>query len=126
MISDAPGTTSEIWYAFLQGALLPNLATIGVANRVLVYDNLRAHQNVDARALIRGSGYEAVNRPKYSCDLGSVEFANNVFKTELRQHWYELTEDNLVDYVEAAIQTLTAEQCQGFFRHTGHFEQLDA
>ena len=126
MISDAPGTTSEMWYSFLQGVLLPNLDAVGIPNRVLLYDNLSAHRNAAARALIVGSGHVAVNRPKYSCDLGSVEFANNVFKTELRQNWYELTDDNLVDYVDAAIQTLTAEQCRGFFRHTGHFVQLDA
>lgn len=122
MISDSPGTTSEIWYAFLQGVLLPNLAAIGIPDRMLVYDNLSAHGNAAARALIVGSGHESVKRPKYSCDLGSIEFANNVFKTELRGHWYDLTEDNLVDHVEAAIQTVTAEQCVGFFRHTGHFE----
>jgi transposase len=122
LISDAPGTTSEMWYAFLQGSLLPNLPVPG---RVLLYDNLSAHGNAGAGALIEGSGHQSVKRPKYSCDLGSIEFANNVFKTELRSHWYDLTEDNLVDHVEDAIQTLTAEQCEGFFRHTGHFEGFE-
>jgi hypothetical protein len=42
------------------------------------------------------------------------------FKNLLKVDWHELTEDNLVDHVEAAICQLTGQQCRGFFHHTGH------
>ena len=86
-----------------------------------MYDNLSAHQNAAARALIRGNGHVSVKRPAYSRDLGSSEFANNFIKTELRNNWYKLTDDNLVDYIEDAICGLKAAQCEGFLRHTRHF-----
>ena len=43
----------------------------------------------------------------------------SVIKTT-SSHWYDVDEDNLPDYVEAAICSLTGDQCEGFFRHTGH------
>ena len=128
MISDAPGTTSEMWYAFLQGALLPNLHAGGIPNRVLVHDNLIAHRNAAARALILGSGYVAVNLPKYSCDLGSVEFAPT---TSLRQSSLgtlcSTTSGTLFINISALVCLHTSYQPSRFHqdRHTCFMIRLD-
>jgi hypothetical protein len=38
----------------------------------------------------------------------------------LKNHWHDLTEENLMEHVESAIRELTGRQCRGFFHHTGH------
>lgn len=117
LITDSPGTTSVIWYHFLFDMLLPAIAG---HPRVILMDNLQAHNNLAAIALIQNDGHVIVRRPAYSCDIGSIEFANNVFKITLKGYWHDLTEENLPSRIEACICMITSEQCKGFFQHTGH------
>ena len=119
-LSDSPGTTTLIFFNFINHVLLPSIEGTHPDGRVIVWDNLRAHFNQAVLQLIRNEGHVIVPRPKFSCDLGSIEFGFSVIKTNLRSHWYDVDEDNLPDYVEAAICSLTGDQCEGFFRHTGH------
>ena len=116
-ITDSPGTTSEIWYQFLFDLLLP---AIHGQQRVILMDNLAAHNDPAARALVANDGHTIVKRPAYSGDLGSIELANNVFKMQLKRDWHVLTESNLPAYIEASLCMIKAHQCVGFFRHTGH------
>lgn len=116
-ISDLPGTSNETFFHFA-AALLDALED---RPRVILLDNLSSHKWAPTKQIIRVAGHEIVYRPTYSSDLGSIEFANNVFKMWLKRHMDEITEENLPIYAEAAICQLTAEQCRGFFVHTGHF-----
>lgn len=117
-INDLPGTSNETFFHFA-AALLGALED---RPRTILLDNLSSHKWAPTKQILREAGHRIVYRPPYSSDLGSIEFANNVFKMWLRKHMHEITEMNLPVYTEAAICQLTGEQCHGFFRHTGHFE----
>jgi len=117
-INDLPGTSNETFFQFAAALLDP----LEDRPRVILLDNLSAHKWAPTQQIIRLAGHQIVYRPTYSSDLGSIEFANNVFKMWLKRRMDEITEENLPVYVDAAICQLTGEQCHGFFRHTGHLE----
>ena len=123
-VMDVKGTTSVIWYHFVSDILLPAIrAPHGEPHvpRLILMDNLAAHHDRETLELIAATGHAHTFRPpRASIELGSIEYAMNVLKCDLRQHWPHIDQDNLLYFVEDAICRLTALQCVGFFRHTGH------
>ena len=123
-VMDVKGTSSVIWYHFVNDILLPEIrAPHGEEHvpRLILMDNLAAHHNRVTLELIAAAGHAHTFRPpRASIELGSIEYAMNVLKCDLRQHWPHIDQDNLLYFVEDAICRLTASQCVQFFRHTGH------
>jgi transposase len=117
-IADVKGTSGEMFLAFLTGGLMP---CIEGTSRRLVMDNASSHKTDDVKRCIRAYGHGVTYRPPLSSDvLGSIEYAMNVIKAHLRRNSGRIVEDNLPDFIEAAVCSLTPEQCRGFFEHTGH------
>ena len=124
LILDVPGTTNVLFFHFVCELLLPDITPPDgepVVRRVILLDNLAAHHYAPMLNAIRTAGHAHTHRPAYaSVELGSIELAMGVLKGDLQQRWHHVTADNLVDEVEDAICRIRADQCAGFFRHTGH------
>ena len=65
------GTTSEVFYAFVEHELVPNLRS----GDIVVMDNRSAHKNPRARALIRTAGAVILYLPAYSPEFNPIEKA---------------------------------------------------
>ena len=70
--------------------------------------------------LIAAEGHQIAKRPTVSPDMGAIELCFNVIRTFLCSHWLEIELDNLVEYIEHGICSITGRQCRGFFYHTGY------
>ena len=117
-LSDLPGTTTETFFQFMR-ALMPCLVD---RRRVIVMDNLKSHKSPETKWLVEGNGHVIVFRPSYSSDvLGSIEYAFNIMKAFLRHYAHDITQANLPEYTEAAICSISGDNCRGLFAHTGHF-----
>ena len=62
-------TTSEVFNAFVQYELCPNLHV----GDIVVMDNLSAHKNWKARALIEAAGADILYLPPYSPEFNPIE-----------------------------------------------------
>jgi transposase len=83
-------------------------------------DNLPVHRNQRICDLIANGGHLRLLRPAYSPDYAPVENAFSKIKAFLRAHRYDLTKDNLADYIIKAIQTITVQDCENWFRNCGY------
>jgi transposase len=84
-------------------------------------DNLCVHRTERVNDAIVENGHLRLLRPAYSPDYAPVENAFSKIKAFLRAHRYELTKENLVNYIVMAIQTITVEDCIGWFRNCGYY-----
>lgn len=108
-------TDGEIFLRFVTDALVPVLA----AGDVVVMDNLQAHKINGVREAIESAGARLLYLPPYSPDLSPIEPMWSKVKQSLRS-LAARTVDTLQDAVTAALQTITACDCEGFFRHCGY------
>jgi transposase len=82
-------------------------------------DNLHAHKTAAVRALLDGSGFTYRCLPPYSPDLNPIELAWSKVKTLLRKAAAR-TVDALHAALGPALDAITAQDAQGFFRHAGY------
>jgi hypothetical protein len=85
---------------------------------VLVLDNLRARKTAAVRRLLDHSGFLYRYLPAYSPDLSPIEPAWAKLKAELRRVAARAAEA-LHQALGPALDTITAEDASGFFRHAG-------
>lgn len=104
--------------AYLEQVPLPELRRTR-PDAVLVMDNLRAHKTAQVRALLDRSGFAYRYLPAYSPDLNPIEPAWAKVKTELRRVAAR-TAPALHAAVGPALNTVTAQDAAGFFRHCGY------
>ncbi len=72
MMTVRGSTTKEVFRAYSEPVLAPELRE----DDVLVFDNLAAHKDAEARAIIEGKGATVTFLPPpYSPDLNPIEFA---------------------------------------------------
>ena len=71
------------------------------------------------REMIEAAGASVLYLPPYSPDFNPIENMWSKVKQFLRSAAAR-TFDNLVEAVAAALQTVSANDCHGFFRHCGY------
>jgi transposase len=107
-------TTTEVFLAFLDQVLLPELRP----GDVLVMDNLGAHQPDVVRRRLADAGVGLLFLPPYSPDLNPIEMAWSKLKTYVRSVAPESLPE-LHDAIGAGWATITASDACGWFRHCG-------
>jgi transposase len=117
-MSIAAATDGAVFHAYLERVLLPELRRVK-PDAVLVMDNLNAHKTPAVRALLDGSGFAYRYLPSYSPDLNPIELAWAKVKTLLRKAAAR-TVDALHAAFGPALDSITVQDAQGFFRHAGY------
>ena len=111
----AGATSAEVFREYVRQILLPTLR----AGDIVVLDNLSAHKDQEALALIATVGAEAWFLPPYSPDLNPIEPMWSKVKTFLRSVKAR-TFDALLDAIAAALRTITPQDAQGWFSLCGY------
>jgi transposase len=111
-------TSGAVFLAYLEQVLLPALRR-SKPDAVLVLDNLRAHKTAAVRKLLDHSGFLYRYLPAYSPDLSPIEPAWAKLKAELRR-LAARTAEALHRALGPALDTITAQDASGFFRHAGY------
>lgn len=76
----AGGTSGDVFVAFVQEGLVPNLRQ----GQVVVMDNLAAHKRAEVKALIEEAKCRLVFLPSYSPDFNPIESLFSWLKQRLR------------------------------------------
>ena len=113
----AAATTTQVFPAFVQQVLLPALrARPGC---LVVMDNLAPHKAASVQAAFKAAGVAYRYLPPYSPDLNPIEPAWSKLKGALRK-----AEARSLGQLDAelphALNTITASNAQGWFRHAGY------
>ena len=111
-------TDGAVFQAFLDRVLLPKLRRTK-PDAVLVLDNLGAHKTPAVRELLDRSGFAYRFLPSYSPDMNPIEPAWAKVKSELRRVGAR-TAEALHLALGPALDSLTARDASGFFRHAGY------
>jgi transposase len=111
-------TSGAVFLAYLDQVLLPELRRTK-PDAVLVLDNLQAHKTAAVRRLLDRSGLPYRYLPAYSPDLNPIEPAWAKLKSELRRVAAR-TAEALHQALGPALDTITAQDAAGFFRHAGY------
>lgn len=93
-------------------------------NRVLMWDNLRAHLTpaVDAAvAAANGGTLTSLPRPPYTPHWGPIEYIFGIIEAHLRRYQYQATRQNFEQLLRLAIRTaVTPQTCYNTFKHCGY------
>ena len=111
-------TDGDTFAAYLEQVLLPVLRQ-RKPDAVLVMDNLRPHKTPEVQAVLDGSGFPYRYLPSYSPDLSPIEPAWAKVKAYLRRVAVR-TVEALQQALAPALDSITAQDAAGFFRHCGY------
>ena len=111
-------TDSAVFAAYLDEVLLPKLRQ-DKPDAVLVMDNLRAHKTPEVQAVLDRSGFAYRTMPSYSPDLSPIEPGWAKVKSYLRRIAAR-TVETLEQALGPALDSITAQDAAGFFRHCGY------
>ena len=111
-------TDGDSFAAYLEPVLLPVLRQ-HKPDAVLVMDNLRPHKTPEVQAVLDGSGFPYRYLPAYSPDLSPIEPGWAKVKVYLRRI-AACTVETLQQALGPALDTITAQDAAGFFRHCGY------
>ena len=98
--------------------LLPKLRQT-CPDAVLVMDNLAAHKTSAVHKLLDASGFAYRYLPAYSPDLNPIEPSWAKLKGKLRQVAAR-TATALHKALGPALDAITSQKVQGYFRHSGY------
>ena len=115
-IDDA--TDGDTFAAYLEQVLLPVLRE-HKPDAVLVMDNLRPHKTPEVQAVLDRSGFPYRYLPSYSPDLSPIEPGWATVKAYLRRVAAR-TVETLQQALAPALDSITAQDAAGFFRHCGY------
>jgi transposase len=108
-------TDSEIFLAYVEHVLVPELTE----GDVVVLDNLQPHKAKGVREMIEAAGAKLLYLPPYSPDFNPIENMWSKVKQYLRSAAAR-TFDALQEAVTSALNTITPDDCVGYFRHCGY------
>jgi transposase len=114
----ADATDGPVFQAFLQHVLIPALRQ-HQPGATIVMDHLAAHRIPQARALLESAGFTLLPVPRYSPDLSPIELCWSKFKTPLRTA-KPRSIAAIDEQIGPALDTITAEDAKGWFRHCGY------
>jgi transposase len=117
-MSVADATDGATFTAYLEQVLLPVLRE-RKPDAVLVMDNLRPHKTPEVQAVLDGSGFPYRYLPSYSPDLSPIEPGWAKVKSYLRRVAAR-TVETLQQALAPALDSITAQDAAGFFRHCGY------
>lgn len=103
---------AEVFLVYLQQVLLPCLQP----GDTLILDNLATHKVQGVASLLRAKDVELRYLPPYSPDLNPIELAFAKLKVHLRRAAAR-TLKHLITAVADSLDTFSATDCRGFFRH---------
>jgi transposase len=103
---------AEVFTTYLEHILCPRLHE----GDTLILDNLSTHKIPSVNRLLSAHGVGLRYLPPYSPDLNPIELAFAKLKAHLRQAAARTLED-LLAAVATALNSFSAQHCQGFFRH---------
>ena len=113
----AAATTTQVFLAFVERALLPALrARPGC---LVVMGNLAPHKAARVRAAFEAAGVAYLYLPPCSPDLNPIEPAWSKLKGELRARQARSL-DQLDAELPHALDQITPSNAQGWFRHAGY------
>jgi len=108
-------TDSEIFLAYVEHVLVPELTP----GDVVILDNLSPHKAAGVREKIESAGATLLYLPPYSPDFNPIENMWSKVKRYLRSAAAR-TYEALQEAVTSALETITPNDCRGFFRHCGY------
>ena len=111
-------TSGAVFHAWLDRVLLPELRRTK-PDAVLVLDNLAAHKAPEVRDLLDRSGFAYRYLPSYSPDMNPIEPVWAKVESELRRVGAR-TAEALHRALGPALDSITARDASGFFRHAGY------
>jgi transposase len=111
-------TDSASFAAYLEQVLLPVLRK-RKPDAVLVMDNLRAHKTAEVQTVLEKSSFAYRYLPSYSPDLNPIEPGWAKVKSNLRRVAAR-TVEALEQALGPALNSITAQDAIGFFRHCGY------
>jgi Transposase and inactivated derivatives len=101
--------------AYVQHELGPDLEP----GDIVVLDNLSAHKDAEARAMIEARGAKLLFLPPYSPDLNPIELCWAAVKRALRAAKAR-TFDALVEELRQALLAITPDLADSWFAHCGY------
>jgi transposase len=104
---------AEVFTVYLQRVLCPQL----LAGDTVILDNLSTHKIQNVSQLLSAKGVSVRYLPPYSPDLNPIELAFAKLKAHLRQAAAR-TLDERHSALATALNSFSAQHCEGFFRHT--------
>lgn len=108
-------TSSEVFRAFVQKELVPNLRN----GDCVVMDNLSAHKDAKAIESIRLAGASVLFLPPYSPELNPIEKLWAKLKDRVRRRLTDTRE--LFDRaVASAMDTISHQNLSAWFQHAGY------
>jgi transposase len=105
----------ELFLAWVKQGLVPGLQR----NDVVILDNLSTHKVAGVQAAIEATGARLEYLPPYSPDFNPIENLWSKVKQGLKSH-DPRTARQLSKAAGAAFDTVTPEDCHGFFLHAGY------
>jgi transposase len=108
-------TSGEVFGEYVRQVLLPTLRP----DDIVVLDNLSAHKDKRAIAMIESAGAEVWFLPPYSPDFNPIEKMWSKVKQFLRTAKAR-TFDALLTAIANALKTITAHDAQGWFESCGY------
>jgi len=108
-------TDSEVFREYVRQVLGPTLRP----GDIVICDNLGAHRDAEAQKLIEARGAQLRFLPPYSPDLNPIEAMWSKVKASLRAAKAR-TSESLLLAIQEALNSVSASDAQGFFRHCGY------
>jgi transposase len=109
------GTGNDVFVAFVQHELVPNLRP----DDIVVMDNLSAHRNAAALALIRAAGCDVMFIPPYSPEYNPIEKTWSKIKTHLRRV-QTLSRHSFDRAVAVAMNRVSHADLRAWIRNAGY------
>jgi transposase len=106
---------TEAFLLYLDGLLCPALRP----GQTVLMDNLQVHKAQAVRQRIEACGCQLVFLPRYSPDFNPIEGAFSKLKAFLRRVQAR-TREALEAAIGVGLQTITAQDAQGWFNHCGY------
>jgi len=108
-------TDAEVFREYVRSILVPALRR----GDIVVLDNLGAHKDAEAQALIEAAHAELRFLPPYSPDLNPIEKMWSKVKEFLRAAKAR-TQEDLYAAIGTALETVTPQDAEGWFRSCGY------
>jgi transposase len=108
-------TDAIVFREYVRQILCPTLR----AGDIVICDNLSAHRDAEAQRLIEATGAQLRFLPPYSPDLNPIELMWSKVKESLRSAKAR-TKESLLTAIHQALNSVSAQDAQGFFCHAGY------